>query len=375
MENIYSNIESPFNNDKLNLLQKANNILNISKSKINKIIFVYSKPKVGSTSLVTSLRIFASNKYNIIHIHDEEMLKVLVNINNITINELILYNKYIGKEVFVIDIYRSPIERKISAFFEKIDTHHFNADYEKINQYDINRLFNRFNKIFPYIAQGDHFIDTYNIPIPDTFDFKKKYLIVEYSGIKYIKLRLKDSLEWDGILSNIFSEKIKIVTDYETLNKPIKESYLSFKNKYKIPINLLDNLNNCKYLNYFYSLEEKKEYFNEWFNKSELVFIPFTYEEYNLYEYISIENNFGYNIQSKHYIDQGCMCKACDIKRRKIGNRILQGENIRENIIHEEARNEFITNRINQICKLPLKPRQSLKNTPKMNINKIIELK
>ena len=37
----------------------------------NNIIFVYSLPKVGSTSLVSSLILFALNRYVIIHIHDE----------------------------------------------------------------------------------------------------------------------------------------------------------------------------------------------------------------------------------------------------------------------------------------------------------------
>ena len=81
------------------------------------------------------------------------------------------------------------------------------------------------------------------------------------NNIKYIKLRLKDSNKWDDILTNIFSENIKIIKDYETTNKSIKAVYLSFLDKYKIPANFLQELNNnCKYLNYFYSKEEKYEY-------------------------------------------------------------------------------------------------------------------
>ena len=43
-----------------------------------------------------------------------------------SIRDIIQYNKSIGKNVYVIDVYRSPIERKISAFFEKIGAYHFN---------------------------------------------------------------------------------------------------------------------------------------------------------------------------------------------------------------------------------------------------------
>ena len=57
----------------------------------NNIIFIYTPPKVGSTSLVSSIRISASNKFSIIHIHDEIMLNFFTGINSITINEIIQY--------------------------------------------------------------------------------------------------------------------------------------------------------------------------------------------------------------------------------------------------------------------------------------------
>ena len=108
------------NREKRRLLLEINEKLNINKFPTNKLVFVYSGPKVGSTSIVSSLRIFGTDKISVIHIHDEEMLKVLANINNITINEIILFNKYLGNDVHVLNVYRSPIERKISVFFEKI---------------------------------------------------------------------------------------------------------------------------------------------------------------------------------------------------------------------------------------------------------------
>jgi len=180
------------NPEKLKKLVEANEILNINKHNHNKLIFVYSAPKVGSTSIVSSFRIFAIEKIDIIHIHDEDMLHVLTNIKDITVKEIILFNKYLGKEVYVINIYRSPIERKISTFFEKIGAYHFNVNDMDINNYNIVKVINRFNNIFPWIANGDHFLDKYNITIPDKFDFDKKFLLVIEDDIKYITIRLKD---------------------------------------------------------------------------------------------------------------------------------------------------------------------------------------
>jgi hypothetical protein len=46
--------------------------------KYENILFVYTPPKVGSTSLVSSLRFSASHKYLILHVHNETMLNVLL---------------------------------------------------------------------------------------------------------------------------------------------------------------------------------------------------------------------------------------------------------------------------------------------------------
>jgi hypothetical protein len=354
---------------KLLLLQDANNKLNITKSNLNKIIFVYTCPKVGSTSLVTSIRLFASHIYNIIHIHDEEMLKKLSNITNISINEIIFYNKYIGKEVYVIDVYRCPIERKISTFFEKIDTFHFNNNCENINKYNIKKIINRFNKIYPYIGNGDNFIDSYNINIPSSFDIQNKYLNIQENGISYIKLRLKDSQFWGDILSNIFKINIKIVKDYETNKKLINSAYLSFKENYKIPINYLEELDSCRYLNYYYSEKEKEEYFSEWSNKVDIICKPFNPEEYRLYEYISFENKYMDDLQSKHYLDEGCHCKACFVKRVNIASKLINGQEVNEYVIHENAKQEFISNRINNFKKV----KNLVKN--KDNKKSLIEMK
>jgi len=274
--------------EKRRLLEEVNNKLFTNISQTNKIIFVYTKPKVGSTSLVTSLRLFASNQFVSLHIHDEEMLKVICNLdsnNNVTINELIEYNKLIGKEVYVINVYRSPIERKISAFFEKIGSYHFNNTDEKVNNYQLERVIKRFNAIFPHIANGDNLLDCYNIQNkPNQFNSYNKYNLIIENGIKYINLRLKDSNQWGQILTNLLGTEIHIIKDYESSNKVIKDIYQRFKNEYRIPSNLLELVENDSYFNYYYSPPEKQQYINEWKEKSvNNHFIYMTEGEYKLY--------------------------------------------------------------------------------------------
>ena len=332
--------------EKLKLLIRVNEILNINKSQHNRLIFIYSAPKVGSTSLVSSLRIFGMDKVDTIHIHDEKMLQVLSHITGITINEIILFNKYLGKDVYVINIYRSPIERKISAFFEKIGSYHFNTTDQNVNNYNVTKVINRFNNIFPNIDCSDHFIDKYDVPLPEHFNWDDKYLVVTNNNITYITLRLKDSSQWGSILSGIFGFNISIVKDYESANKPIKDIYNSFKQNYRIPINFLDKLMECKYFNFYYSPNEKNDYYNEWKNKSTIFNESYTPEQYKIYDDITMENTCIDIVQLDHYIDEGCRCRACSIKRLEIASKIMRGMGINERIVHVEAKTELIQKRV-----------------------------
>ena len=74
--------------EKLQKLINANEILNINKHVNNKIIFVYSAPKVGSTSIVSSFRIFAIDKIDVIHIY-----------------VVIIFNKEINQDIVVIQMH------------------------------------------------------------------------------------------------------------------------------------------------------------------------------------------------------------------------------------------------------------------------------
>ena len=340
------------NPEKMNLLNQINDRLNINKNPNKKLVFIYTPPKVGSTSIVSSLRIFGSAMFNIIHIHDEEMLRVLSNISGVTVNEIIQFNKYLGRDVYVIDVYRSPVERKISAYFEKVGVYHFNTTDEKVNTYKFDKVINRFNKLFPYIANGDHFMDVYDIPLPESFDFVNKYLLQEYNGIKYIKMRLKDSGFWSSILTNIFGLNICTVKDYESMNKPIKDLYTQFKTNYKLPSNFLSDITNCKYLNYYYSPNEIQEYIGQWTVNITNPFTPYTENEYKMYEELTIENAHLDYVQINHYMDEGCLCKACFMKRQQMATQLIHGQPVTDQVVHNEAKNELLTRRVEKVNRI-----------------------
>lgn len=314
-----------FDDAKLETLKESNNKLKISnamRKNIKKLVFVYSQPKVGSTSLVSSIRLSCSNSYFVVHLHNEIMLSVLYGINGVSINEIIYYNKIIGNEVFVIDVYRTPVERKISLFFEDISSFHFNNTDENVLNYKLSRVFDRFNCIYGHIANGDNFLEKYNIDCPTEFNYHQKYLLIESNGIKYIKLRLQDSNEWGKILSSILSCNINIVKDYETDKKGISALYNKFKNEYNLPVNYYYELEKCDYLKYFLSKKEREDYLAYWKSKLSSNFVGYTEKEYILYEDISNKNRIRLDVPQFHYIDEGCICKRCAEKRLHVVNSV-----------------------------------------------------
>jgi hypothetical protein len=229
--------------------------------------------------------------------------------------------------MIIIDIYREPIERKMSHFFEELSSLHFNNSEENLNTYSVGKVVDRFNKVFPYIGTGDHFLDEYDLhedDIPE-FNFVNKVIVVEKNGVKYIKLRLKDSLNWGRILSEILKTEIIIRADHETGKKPLGELYAKFKAQYVIPENLLELVLIEKSFNKFNSKEEQELYITKWRNRQTTSFKHYSQSEYILYKEVSAENAVHQCIKYDHYKDNGCECQMCEKSRKTSRAKVRAG--------------------------------------------------
>lgn len=325
-----------FKAEELELLEKANAKLGISSNERRGIIFVYCPPKVGSTSLVSYIRIFASHKYKVLHIHDEVMLKVLSNISGVTVHEIIQYNALQGREVFAIDIFRPLIERKMSHYFEELSSVHFNNTEENLNAYEVGKVIARFNKVFPHIGTGDHFLEKYGIQkseIP-AFDVVKKMMYLEKEGVKYVKLRLKDSANWGEILSSLLKTEIIIRPDHETNKKPLGDLYARFKATYRLPENFVKYIEEDVGLILYYKKEEREEYKKKWCARVTVTAKSYSAEEYKLYKEISMENGLNVEIKYEHYMDNGCVCTRCTYGRTQTKTSIKKGIQKVDRIVH-----------------------------------------
>ena len=356
--------ENKLGENEINIQNAINKLFN---NNVKNYIFVYTPPKVGSTTLVSSLKLSLRRNYKIIHIHDEVMLKVLTGINNVSINDIIHYLSKKDKNVFVFDIYRNPIERKMSEYFEKLSSLHFNNTDENVNNYSIHKITNRFNDLFPHLANEEHYFEKYGI-VPTPFDFEKKYSLQILNNIKYIKIRLSDINDWTSILKKIFNYNIVLVTDYQTENKTIGNLYKNFKNSYCLPNNFYELIKNCKYFNFYCTDEERNNYLNKYKNNLTIQHTPYTIEEYKFYLNLSFENQIYNYIQKNHYIDDECICKICVNKRFQLYNKAKNGEVI-EKSTHEQNYKEYIERKNNSLIEIGKKIKKINDNISK-NKNK-----
>ena len=232
-------------------------------------IIVYCGGKCGSSTLHTT---FKKNELNSYKIHDNNYFKYLCNLykkdTTKTIFDVIDFNVKQNKNIYIIDVYRTPIERKISGFFQNISQHL--PDYNKLS---IQEMINFFNDKLLYILENYHSIDEildhYNIQLFNTFDFKNKYNIFKNDNMIFIKLRFNDISEWSNILSTIFDKNITLYNDNLTSNKQINKLYNEFKETYTVPQSYIyDCLINDKAFKIYNTKEEQDKYISKWLKKS-----------------------------------------------------------------------------------------------------------
>ena len=126
--------------------------------------------KCGSSTLYNT---FIKNGYKCIKVHNKSCFESQFKYDGLT--DLIDISSK-NKELFIIDSYRTPIERKISSFFQNIDK--YLPDYKNKNTQELIKIFNTryIDKLEEYHSI-DPIMNEYGVETFDVFDFKKKYVI------------------------------------------------------------------------------------------------------------------------------------------------------------------------------------------------------
>ena len=233
-----------------------------------KPFLVFTMAKVGSLSVYFSLKKWVS-KHSIFHIHslNEEEVKKGVQLcfeNNMypgSKSPVFLINKKIiekGRPYKIICLFRDPLERNISAFFDVFELHtgekstEYGGDMEQLKEMYYKKL----NHNFPINWFEKQFFEATNINVY-SYDFNKE------KGYKIIK---KDHVELLLINSNVAdSVKEELISNFCDLKtftlknrnvsttKEYASNYKDFKNNIRFSTAYLNKLYDSKYANHFFN--------------------------------------------------------------------------------------------------------------------------
>jgi hypothetical protein len=195
-------------------------------------IIIYCGGKCGSCTLYNT---FLKNGYKCFYTHTNMYWMQCLK-NDIPVWDIIDHSCK-NKKVYIIDSYRNPIERRISCFFQNIEfllPNYKSLSIEEIIEwYTENRDDVRINERYNSINEV---LDHYDIPFFETFDFEKRYNILEKDNKVFIKILFSDIHDWGSILSEIFEKEIVVHPDNLTSDKKdVISLYNEFKSIYRPP--------------------------------------------------------------------------------------------------------------------------------------------
>lgn len=213
--------------------------------------------KCGSSTLENT---FLKNGYKCFKAHSKNHFNKIYN------QDLIEYinNCSSKKELYLIDSYRTPIERKISSFFQDIKNHV--PDYKNKTSEELIDIFNSeyINKLEEYHTINS-IMTEYGLEPFDKFDFDKKYIIKKKGNLIFIKILFSDIIRWENILSEIFKKRIILYNSNLSIEKNYISEYNDFKRKYKVSQSYINNiLKNDKQFKIFNTKEQQEKYINKY---------------------------------------------------------------------------------------------------------------
>jgi len=245
-------------------------------------IIIHSMSKTATTSLKKSF-LQLTDKNNVAQIH---MLNGRPQLNSFVKENMINYiNK--NKKFLIINVFRCPIQRKLSLYFYKRRKEiiiNNNTLKKNINDYIISKDNEWFlNKndndlFFNYCDHPNYEWNTffgynyYNKP----FDFINKYNVHIQDNLIFLNLRFEDIKSWNVIINNFFkkynlfnNKTFHLLKDSKTTNHILNdEIYKYYKNNIilsKEQFNQIYNYNK-KDLEYFYTEKELNIWKNKYYN-------------------------------------------------------------------------------------------------------------
>ena len=232
--------------------------MSISKTLPEMDVICLTGGKCGSTTLYNTLK---ENGFECIKVHNKSSFEIQFKYDGLI--DLINRSSE-NKKLYIIDSYRTPIERKISSFFQNIGKHVPSYKNKRCEE-----LIDIFNTKYLDILEEYHSInpimEEYGVEPFNTFDFKKKYVIKKEGNLIFIKLLFSNISNWGDNLSEIFNKKIIIYKSNLSKNKECYPIYNKFKLMYKTKKSYINNIRkNDKQFRIFNTQEQQDIYINKY---------------------------------------------------------------------------------------------------------------
>ena len=241
-------------------------------------ILVFTMAKVGSSSVYHSLK--KQTNIPCFHIHSlsvEEELQAIKICKEKGVypgsrspvpllNEQLLSKE---REFKVISLFRNPIERNLSAFFEAFEVHmgvpahRFKGTLQDIEEAFYKKLDHSYCKDW----FDNHFKSSLGIDVYEHAFAKAKAhkrLQHKQADILLLKSALDDTIKSKHIETFCGTENFAIENYNVTENKDSATLYTAFKSYIRFPKNYLESQLESKYMNHFFTEKEKKALYARW---------------------------------------------------------------------------------------------------------------
>ena len=245
-------------------------------------ILIFTMAKVGSLSIYFSLK-KSTSRTTLFHIHHLNQSEVSKNIKLCFDNGVypgsrspvpIILSEIINKDrpYQIISLFRDPIERNISAFFEAFEFYvgvppekykgtlpQLESIYhEKLPHHYAINWFD--DKLFPSTG-----INVYDLP----FNHKEGVLKFTKGRVSILIMHsaIDDISKAKHIKKFIDAKTIDIQNRNITANSKAADLYSQFKNTTRFDLNYLNNLYQSKYAKHFFTDSQRQNAINKWLKK------------------------------------------------------------------------------------------------------------
>lgn len=203
-----------------------------------KSILVLSIGKTGSSSLILSLNANNIHAYQAHTLWNYPQSKLFISglNDNKPVMELayrikiLIWRNYIkltGKKIIV--IFRWPVMRDLSAFFEQLEQHY---DTSKFNT---DELFELFRIKGPHSSHKNWFLENlhkqFGLTYEDVHMKDCDYRIVNKSKLTFLFLKFEEIKAWENALEKFLNLKIEMHQKNLTREKPYSQNYKILKRR------------------------------------------------------------------------------------------------------------------------------------------------